>query len=168
MTNGLLTAHHDHDGHDHGHGHEHGGPAAPGWGRRLLVAGVLVAIVLIATVATTVRAGSATVVTRLGAPVRVHVEPGLNFKLPAPLERTMAIDLRTRTTSTGLHGVLTRDGLSITIRPASPGASCPRPSGCSASSAPPATTRSRPPTSCAARCRRRWRPRAGGSPSPSW
>ena len=108
---------HDHAGHDHGgHGHGHGGPAAPGFPKRLIAALVLVVLALLAATVLTVRAGSAAVITRFGDPVRVVTEPGLSWKLPAPVERTIDVDLRLHTTSSGIHGVLTKDGLSVEVQ----------------------------------------------------
>jgi modulator of FtsH protease HflC len=56
------------------------------------------------------------VITRFGNPVRVVTEPGLAWKLPAPFESTILIDLRLRTTSTGLQDVGTRDGLRVLVQ----------------------------------------------------
>lgn len=108
---------HDHSGHDHsGHSHDHGGPASRGYGVRLVVAGVLIVLGLAAATMLTVRAGSAAVVTRFGDPVRVVTTPGLAFKLPAPIERAVEVDLRLHTTASGIHGVLTKDGLSVVVQ----------------------------------------------------
>jgi membrane protease subunit HflC len=56
------------------------------------------------------------VISRLGDPVRVITKPGLAWKLPAPIESTVPIDLRLRTTSTGLQDVGTRDGLRVLVQ----------------------------------------------------
>ncbi|MCK6491466.1 MAG: protease modulator HflC [Planctomycetes bacterium] len=112
---------HDHGagcGHDH---HQHGSqdPAPSGTGghwMRWTAACVLVLLSLLAATLVTVRAGTASVVTRFGDPVKVHVRPGLAWKAPAPLERTIDIDLRLHTTASGIHGVLTRDGLSVVVQ----------------------------------------------------
>jgi membrane protease subunit HflC len=56
------------------------------------------------------------VISRLGDPRRVLTEPGLAFKLPMPIERTIEVDLRLRTTSSGLHDVGTREGLRILVQ----------------------------------------------------
>jgi membrane protease subunit HflC len=107
---------HDHEGHDHGHHHHAPGPAAAGkaWPRLTLA----VALVLVAALAATlgvVRQGTALVVTRFGDPVRVQTAPGLAWRLPAPIERGVEIDLRLHTTATGLHDVGTRDGLRLQL-----------------------------------------------------
>ena len=70
----------------------------------------------LAATAVMVSAGEAVVVTEFGAPVRVLTEPGLAWKLPAPLQATIAVDLRLRTSSTWLHDVGTRDGLRILLQ----------------------------------------------------
>jgi membrane protease subunit HflC len=63
-----------------------------------------------------VRSGEATVVTRFGNPVRVLFRPGPALRLPVPFESTVPVDLRVRTTSSGLHDVGTRDGLRIIVQ----------------------------------------------------
>ncbi len=75
-----------------------------------------------------VAAGQALVVTRFGDPLRVLTQPGLAWKLPAPIEATIPVDLRLRTTSSGLQDVGTRDGLRVLVQaflawrvPADPG-----------------------------------------------
>jgi membrane protease subunit HflC len=55
-------------------------------------------------------------VTEFGKPVRVLTEPGLAWKLPAPIESTIPVDLRLLTTSSGLQDVGTRDGLRILVQ----------------------------------------------------
>jgi membrane protease subunit HflC len=63
-----------------------------------------------------VAAGEAVVVTQFGDPVRVLTQPGLAWKLPAPVQNTVPVDLRLRTTSTGLQDVGTKDGLRILVQ----------------------------------------------------
>ncbi len=63
-----------------------------------------------------VRSGEATVITRFGNPARVLLEPGLNWRWPAPFEAAIPVDLRLRTTSSGLQDVGTRDGLRIIVQ----------------------------------------------------
>jgi membrane protease subunit HflC len=113
--------HHDHDDDDphdhHGHGHADGPPA----GRlrvavRLALACVVMAGAGLAASAIMVSAGQAIVVTQFGAPVRVLTEPGLAWKLPMPVQDTIPVDLRLRTTSTGLQDVGTRDGLRVLVQ----------------------------------------------------
>ena len=83
---------------------------------RLGVAGlVLLGAVAVACVVM-VPAGEARVITRFGNPNRVVTEPGLAWKLPAPIESAIPIDLRLRTTSTGLQDVGTRDGLRVLVQ----------------------------------------------------
>ncbi|HTH96026.1 MAG TPA: protease modulator HflC [Stellaceae bacterium] len=63
-----------------------------------------------------VGAGQAVVITEFGKPVRVLTTPGLAWKLPAPIEGTIPVDLRLLTTSSGLQDVGTRDGLRILVQ----------------------------------------------------
>ncbi|MFO6254805.1 SPFH domain-containing protein, partial [Pseudomonas aeruginosa] len=106
--------HHDHD-HDHDHDHGHGAQAAPPW-RRLLVAALLVLFAVAAACLVQVRSGEAMVITRFGNPARVLLEPGLAWRLPLPFESAIPVDLRLRTTSSGLQDVGTRDGLRIIVQ----------------------------------------------------
>jgi len=112
--------HHDHHGHHHHHGPGPGAaPARVGWLAgygRFLVAALIMAVAVVAACVVLVGAGRAVVVTRFGNPVNVIVHPGLAWKLPAPIESTIDVDLRLRTTSSGLHDVGTRDGLRILVQ----------------------------------------------------
>lgn len=84
--------------------------------RRLAVAAVLVAFAVATASLVQVRAGAATVITRFGNPARVLLTPGLAWRLPAPFETAIPVDLRLRTTSSGLQDAGTRDGLRIVIQ----------------------------------------------------
>lgn len=128
----LHTHSHDHGDHDHHH-HDHGGvPEGPGakvrFAIRLALALGLAAAAGLTASAVMVGAGQAIVVTQFGDPLRVLTEPGLAWKIPAPVQGTIPVDLRLRTTSTGLQDVGTRDGLRILVQayvawqvPADPG-----------------------------------------------
>jgi modulator of FtsH protease HflC len=113
---------HSHD-HDHGHddddlAHDHVTHSTSRWRggtRAALAATVLVGAVL-AACAIMVEAGTAVVITRFGDPVRVLTQPGLAWKEPAPFQTAIPVDLRLRTTSTGLQDVGTRDGLRILVQ----------------------------------------------------
>ncbi|RYY75742.1 MAG: protease modulator HflC [Gammaproteobacteria bacterium] len=111
---------HSHHGHHHGHhhhGHSHGGgTAGPFPWLRVGLAALLIAVALTAAVLVQVRTGEAAVVTRFGNPVRVILEPGLATRWPAPFESIIPVDLRLRTTSSGLQDVGTRDGLRIIVQ----------------------------------------------------
>jgi membrane protease subunit HflC len=48
--------------------------------------------------------------------VRVLTAPGIAWKIPAPVQTAIPVDLRLRTTSTGLQDVGTRDGLRILLQ----------------------------------------------------
>ena len=110
--------HASHHGRGHGHQHHHGGHGNDGKVPLLRVA--IAALIVLFAVATAcivqVRSGEATVVTRFGNPSRVLFNPGLAWRLPAPFESTAPVDLRVRTTSSGLHDVGTRDGLRIIVQ----------------------------------------------------
>ena len=104
--------HHDHDHHEQGGAHEH---ARPVW-VRLGVALLLVLVMAATACFVQVRVGEATVITRFGNPSRVLIEPGLAWRWPVPFETAVPVDLRLRTTSSGLQDVGTRDGLRIIVQ----------------------------------------------------
>jgi modulator of FtsH protease HflC len=96
-------------------------PAQAPRGRwRLVLRITLALLVLVAAGATSslimVGPGEAVVVTEFGKPVRVLTKPGLAWKIPAPIEGTIPVDLRLRTTSSGLQDVGTRDGLRVLVQ----------------------------------------------------
>ncbi len=111
----MSTHHHHHHG-EHGPDHAHGRGTSFRVTPRLAVAAVVVVAVLLSACLVLVSPGQALVVTRFGNPVRVITTPGLAAKLPAPIDNTVAVDLRLRTTSSGLHDVGTRDGLRIIVQ----------------------------------------------------
>jgi len=84
--------------------------------RRFVVAALVIAALLLSACLVPVNPGEAVVITRFGNPVRVVTTPGLALKLPAPVENTVVVDLRLRTTSSGLHDVGTRDGLRVLVQ----------------------------------------------------
>ena len=114
---------HDHD-HYHHHDHEdedhppHGPRTAPWWraASRAILAGLILAGAVLAACAILVEAGQAVVITQFGDPVRVLTAPGLAWKAPVPVQSATMVDLRLRTTSTGLQDVGTRDGLRVLVR----------------------------------------------------
>jgi modulator of FtsH protease HflC len=83
---------------------------------RIAVAALVLLAAIAAACIVMVPAGEAGVITRFGNPVRVVTQPGLAWKLPAPFESSIPIDLRLRTTSTGLQDVGTRDGLRVLVQ----------------------------------------------------
>lgn len=116
-----MTGAHACFSHDHGHDHHNGRsdpPARPGWGRflRFSIAVLLLAAAGLASATVMVGAGTAVVVTRFGEPVRIYTDPGLHWKLPAPVEATVEVDLRLHTTSSGLLDVGTSDGLRVLMQ----------------------------------------------------
>jgi membrane protease subunit HflC len=104
-----MFSHHD-DDHDDHDDHDFGSLL------RIGVAGFILLAAIAAACVVMVPAGEAGVITRFGNPVRVVTEPGLAWKLPAPFESTTLIDLRLRTTSTGLQDVGTRDSLRVLVQ----------------------------------------------------
>ena len=80
---------------------------------RLCIAALVVLFAIAAASLVQVPSGEALVVTRFGNPARVLMKPGLAWRLPVPLESVIPVDLRLRTTSSGLQDVGTRDGLRI-------------------------------------------------------
>ena len=130
LLHGHHHHHHGHHGDDHGHAHgEHGGdgagpPDGPvslaarrlGASVRFAVAFLVVLVAVLAACLVLVSPGEAVVVTRFGNPVRVITAPGLALRIPAPVENTIRVDLRLRTTSSGLQDVGTRDGLRILVQ----------------------------------------------------
>ena len=83
---------------------------------RWVVAALIFCGAGLGSAAVMVPAGQAIVVTRFGDPRRVLTQPGFALKLPAPLETTIPVDLRLRTTTGGLQDVGTRDGLRILVQ----------------------------------------------------
>jgi modulator of FtsH protease HflC len=103
--------HHDDD--DHGH---HFFEGRFGLGLRTAFATLILAAAIVAACIVMIPAGEAGVITRFGDPSRVLTRPGLAWKLPVPFETTIPIDLRLRTTSTGLQDVGTQDGLRVLVQ----------------------------------------------------
>ncbi|KJH88450.1 protease [Pseudomonas fluorescens] len=125
MSQSSSHDHHDHGGHNrghaghhHGHHHHHGDSqhAGPFPWRRLGWATLLVAFAVAAASLVQVRSGEATVITRFGNPARVLLQPGLGWRWPVPFEAAVPVDLRLRTSSSGLQDVGTRDGLRIIVQ----------------------------------------------------
>jgi modulator of FtsH protease HflC len=107
----LNDGDHHHHHHDQGAGQPKRRPTL-----RLAIAAALVLFVVAAASLVQVRSGEALVVTRFGNPARVLMDPGLAWRLPVPLESTVPVDLRLRSTSSGLQDVGTRDGLRIIMQ----------------------------------------------------
>ena len=118
----LLHAHHHH-GPGHGDGHHRHDEPATGERVALLPAAVRYAVAAAITLCAVVAAclvlvgpAEGVIITRFGDPVRVLAHPGLAWRLPAPIESTTRVDLRLRTTSSGLQDVGTRDGLRVLVQ----------------------------------------------------
>ena len=97
------------------HTHHADAPKTKAW-KRIAGAGLLVVILAAAASLVQVRSGESLIITRFGNPVRVLLNPGLAWRLPAPFEMSTPVDLRLRTTSSGLQDVGTRDGLRIIVQ----------------------------------------------------
>jgi membrane protease subunit HflC len=106
----MTTDHHHH------HGHEHRDAEPFRLNGRIVLAAIIVLALLLSASLILVSPGQAIVITRFGNPIRVITAPGLAAKLPAPIDNTVPVDLRLRTTSSGLHDVGTRDGLRILVQ----------------------------------------------------
>jgi len=83
---------------------------------RWAVAIIVLILAVISGCVVIVSPGEGVVVTRLGRPVRVLLTPGASFRWPIPIESTTPVDLRLRTTSSGLQDVGTRDGLRVLVQ----------------------------------------------------
>ena len=105
--------HHHHEGDDHAHAEDDAPPVRQFPRMRLCIAALVVLFAIAAASLVQVPSGEALVVTRFGNPARVLMKPGLAWRLPVPLESVIPVDLRLRTTSSGLQDVGTRDGLRI-------------------------------------------------------
>jgi modulator of FtsH protease HflC len=118
----LLHHHHDHDHDDAGDGAHNEHDATPHQGRRagtvfrFGLAGLVIVLFVLTTCLVLVGPGESVVMTRFGDPVRVITQPGLTWRLPAPIDRVTRVDMRLRTTSSGLQDVGTRDGLRILVQ----------------------------------------------------
>lgn len=82
---------------------------------RIASALFFIVIVALFAVSFTVREKQAIVITRFGKPIRTIVNPGLHFRLPPPLEKEVKVDLRLRTTASGLYSTQLKDGSIIVI-----------------------------------------------------
>jgi len=118
-----LLHFHSHDSSGHGASpHQHSGDGSltsaprPFSGLRYVVAAVIVAGLVMSACLVLIGPGNALVITRFGNPVAVITQPGLAWRLPAPIEDTTPVDLRLRTTSSGLQDVGTRDGLRVLMQ----------------------------------------------------
>ena len=109
----------------HHHGDHHHDDPQPdispprGWLRRnvrYVVAALVVGAAVLSACLVLVSPGEAIVITRFGDPIRVLTTPGLAWKVPAPVESKIAVDLRLLTTSSGLQDVGTREGLRVLVQ----------------------------------------------------
>jgi modulator of FtsH protease HflC len=102
------------------HRQSEGGPVAlqrtPLYGLRYVIAAMIVVGLVLSACLVLIGPGDAVVITRFGNPVQVITKPGLIWRLPAPIDDTIPVDLRLRTTSSGLQDVGTRDGLRVLMQ----------------------------------------------------
>ena len=82
---------------------------------RLAVGGIVVLTIAVSAIGFRVDERTASLVTRFGKPVRVVERPGLHWKLPWPLEKATAIDLRRRVFDTRHTEMLTRDKKNVVL-----------------------------------------------------
>lgn len=82
---------------------------------RIASAVLFLVIVTVFAVSFTVKKNQAIVITRFGKPIRTIIEPGLYFRLPPPVEKGVDVDLRLRTTASGLYSTQLKDGSIIVI-----------------------------------------------------
>jgi membrane protease subunit HflC len=113
-----MAFHHHHGDHAH---HDTPHDAMPPRARfnrnlRYVVAAVVVCAAILSACLVLVGPGQAIVITRFGDPIRVLTEPGLAWKIPVPVESKIEVDLRLRTTSSGLQDVGTREGLRVLVQ----------------------------------------------------
>jgi modulator of FtsH protease HflC len=83
---------------------------------RILVALLIVSAAIASACLVLVGPGQAVVMTRFGDPIRVMTQPGLAWRMPVPIENKIEVDLRLRTTSSGLQDVGTHDGLRVLMQ----------------------------------------------------
>ena len=113
MTHGHVhDERHHHDDDHHGHDRDDNDVMPFRW-YRVILAIAIALMVAAAACLVQVRSGAATIVTRFGNPTRVLIDPGLALRFPIPFETTIDVDLRARSTSSGLQDVGTRDGLRV-------------------------------------------------------
>jgi membrane protease subunit HflC len=103
----------DHHDHDHHHKEVHPAESMPFRWYRVVAALLVAVVIVVAACLVQVRSGAATIITRFGNPTRVLIDPGLAFRLPIPFETTIDVDLRAKSTSSGLQDVGTKDGLRV-------------------------------------------------------
>src|SRR5579862_2182898 len=114
----MMPMSHYHGDHHHQDLQREAGPRRGWFARnvRYFVVAIVVGAALLSACLVLVGPGQAIVITRFGNPIRVLTEPGLAWKVPAPVESKIDVDLRLRTTSSGLQDVGTREGLRVLVQ----------------------------------------------------
>lgn len=82
---------------------------------RLLVGLVTVVLIVLSSLAFSVRERHAALVTRFGKPVRTVEQAGLHWKMPWPIEKATTIDMRTRVFNTRHSETLTNDRKNVIL-----------------------------------------------------
>ncbi|MEM1313432.1 MAG: SPFH domain-containing protein [Pseudomonadota bacterium] len=80
---------------------------------RLWVAAALVALAAMAACVVTITPDHSLVITRFGRPDRVLVQNGIGWRWPAPVERTIRVDNRLNSTSSGFINTPVADGEAV-------------------------------------------------------
>ena len=83
---------------------------------RGIVGSIAIGAIIFQATGVVVREGRAVLITRFGRPLRTATEPGLHWKLPWPIDRTIWLDMRRRIYETGHTEMLTRDKRNIIVR----------------------------------------------------
>jgi len=82
---------------------------------RMIAGATAVVLIVLSSVAFTVRERHAVIVTRFGEPLRTLEDPGLHWKLPWPIDRTVTVDGRSRVFNTRHGETLTGDAKSVVL-----------------------------------------------------
>ncbi|MEO1366252.1 MAG: protease modulator HflC, partial [Acidobacteriota bacterium] len=82
---------------------------------RIAIGSVVVFVILLSSIAFSVRERHTGLVMRFGELVRVESEPGLHWKLPWPIEKLVVIDGRQRVFDTRHSEMLTRDKKNVIL-----------------------------------------------------
>ncbi|MEM6673136.1 MAG: protease modulator HflC [Planctomycetota bacterium] len=82
---------------------------------RMAIGVLAVVVILVSSMAFSVRERHTALVTRFGKLVRTEVDPGLHWKLPWPIDRAVLIDGRKRVLDTRHSEMLTRDKKNVIL-----------------------------------------------------
>lgn len=82
---------------------------------RMAIGSVVILVILLSSIAFSVRERHTGLVMRFGELVRIEAEPGLHWKLPWPIEKLVVIDGRQRVFDTRHSEMLTRDKKNVIL-----------------------------------------------------